>query len=54
MSSIYSRFENYLTQNPAQPTNPTGVKREAGDLNDVPDYLKCRISDELMEDPVII
>ena len=32
LSSIYSRFENYLTANNAQPTTPTGVKREAGDL----------------------
>lgn len=54
MNSIYDRFSNYLK------TNESGLKRseydgkEAGDLQDVPDFLRCRISDEIMNDPVII
>ena len=54
MSSIYNRFSNYLK------TNEPGLKRSeydgkaAGDLQDVPDFLRCRISDEIMNDPVII
>ena len=54
MGSIYDRFTQYLK------TDEKGLKRsetagkEGGDLQDVPDFLRCRISDEIMNDPVII
>ena len=60
-NALLRRFENYLSQSDHS-TSYSSMKEEKKmpdnqhDINkkDIPDYLLCRITDDLMDDPVIL